>query len=52
MESKDFEQPKVPNEVTAEAIKEGREMAYDETVPRCSSIVELKKALEKEINEE
>lgn len=36
----------VPNEVTAAAIDEGRKMMNDPTVPRYSSMSELKAALE------
>ena len=36
----------VPNETTAAAIKEGREMLSDPTAPRYSSMDDLKKALE------
>ena len=36
----------VPNEVTAAAIKEGREIAYDKSVKGFSTMEELKAALE------
>lgn len=36
----------IPNEVTAAAIREGRSLAYDESVKGYSEMDELKKALE------
>lgn len=36
----------VPNEITAEAIEEGRKLMADPSAPRYSSMDELKEALE------
>ena len=37
----------VPNETTVAAIEEGRKMMSDSSAPRCSSMDDLKAALEK-----